>query len=85
MALSDAGALLVGLFLVLFVMPMVGVDQVVKFANFAFEMIEAFFNFVEMGIWGLSGELAVVMAGQVRWRGKHLSFWREGLGTGQDA
>ena len=51
MALSDSGALLVGLFLVLFVMPMVGVDQVVKFAYFAFEMIEAFLYFVEMGIW----------------------------------
>ena len=63
MALSDAGALLVGLFLVLLVMPMVGVDQVVKLADFAFEMIEAFLYFVEMCIWGLSGELAMVMAG----------------------
>ena len=63
MALSDSGALLVGLFLVLFVMPMVGVDQVVEFADFAFEMIEAFLYFVEVCIWGLSGELAVVIAG----------------------
>ena len=50
MALSDAGALLVGLFLVLFVMPMVGVDQIVEFADFTFEMIEAFFYFVQMCI-----------------------------------
>lgn len=50
MALSDAGALLVGLFLVLFVMPMVWVDKVVKFADFALEMVEAFLCFVEMCI-----------------------------------
>lgn len=63
MALSDPGALLVGLFFMLFVMPMVGIDEVVEFADFAFEMIEAFLYFVEMCIWGVSGELAVVMAG----------------------
>ena len=63
MALSNAGALLVGLFFVLFIMPMVGVDEVVKFADFAFEMIEAFLYFIQMCIWGVSGELAVVMAG----------------------
>ena len=63
MALRDPGALLVGLFLMLFVMPMVGVDEIVKFADFAFEMIEAFLYFVEMCICGVSGELAVVMAG----------------------
>ena len=50
MALSDAGALLVCLFLVLFVMPMVWVDKVVKFADFALEMVEAFLYFVEMCI-----------------------------------
>ena len=50
MALSDAGTLLVGLFLVLFVMPMVGVDQVVEFADFALKMVEAFLYFVEMRI-----------------------------------
>ena len=50
MALSDAGALLVGLFLVLFIMPMVWVDKVVKFADFALEMVEAFLYFVEMCI-----------------------------------
>ena len=63
MALSDPGALFVGLSFMLFVMPMVGVDDVVKFADFAFEMIEAFLDFVEMCIWGVSGELAVVVAG----------------------
>lgn len=63
MALGDAGALLVGLFFVLFIMPMVGVDEVMKFADFAFEMIEAFLCFVQMCIWGVSGELAVVMVG----------------------
>ena len=63
MALSDAGALLVSLFFVLFVMPMVGVDKVVELANLALEMVEAFLYFVEMCIWGVRGELAVVMAG----------------------
>ncbi len=63
MALSDAGALLVCLFLVLFVVPMIGVDEVVKFADFALEMVEAFLYFVEMCIWRVRGESAVVMVG----------------------
>ena len=50
MALSDASALRIGLFLVLLVMPMVGVDKIVKFADFAFEVVEAFLYFVEMCI-----------------------------------
>ena len=58
MALSDAGALLVGLFFVLFVMPMVGVDKVVELANLALEMVEAFLYFVEMCIWGVRGGIS---------------------------
>lgn len=50
MALSDASALIVSLFLVLFVMSMIRVDKVVKFADFALEMVEAFLYFVEMCI-----------------------------------
>ena len=50
MALSDACAFRVGLFLVLFVMSMVGVDKVVKFADFALEMVKAFLYFVKMCI-----------------------------------
>ena len=50
MALSDMGALRIGFFLVLLVMPMVGVNKVVKFAHFAFEMVEAFLYFVEVCI-----------------------------------
>lgn len=49
MALCDAGALLVGDFLVLLVMAMVGVDEVTELANLVLEVNGTDFGIVEIG------------------------------------
>lgn len=51
MALSNASALGVCLLLVLFVVSMVGIDEVVEFADLTLEMVEAFLCVVQMGFW----------------------------------
>jgi hypothetical protein len=47
-ALSDAVALVVGFLLVLFIVAVVGVDDVMEFADFALEVVESFLGFVEV-------------------------------------
>ena len=51
MTLSNAGALVVRLLLVLFVLAMVGIDDILELADFVFEMVEAFLCVVEVGFW----------------------------------
>ena len=46
MALGHAGALSVGLLLVLFVVTVVGVYEVTEFANLALEVVEAFLGVI---------------------------------------
>lgn len=48
MAFGDACTLLIGCFLVLFVMSMVWVDDVVEFAKLAFEVNSLDFGFVKV-------------------------------------
>lgn len=62
MALSNASALGVCLLLMLFVVAMIGIDEVVEFADLALEMVEAFLCVVQVGFWWW-GRLSV------KWRG----------------
>ena len=48
MALSDEVALVVGFLLVLFVVTVVGVDDVMELADFALEVVKSFLGFVEV-------------------------------------
>ncbi len=50
MALGNASSLGVCLLLVLFVVAMVGIDEVVEFADLALEMVEAFLCVIKMGV-----------------------------------
>lgn len=51
MALGHASALGVRLLLVLFVVAMIGIDQIVEFADLALEVVEAFLCVVEVSLW----------------------------------
>lgn len=56
MGFSNTLALLIGLFLVLFVVAMVGVDEVFEFANLGLKMVEALLGLVEAGTCSLREE-----------------------------
>ena len=50
MALGNTLTLGIGLLLLLFVVTVVGIDEVVEFADLGLEMVEFFFRFVEVSI-----------------------------------
>lgn len=83
MAFSNARALLVRFLLVLFVVTVVGIDDVVELADFVLEVVEAFLGFVEVGFWMWWLVSALLVAGS-REAG-YLSSCRAALGTSRDA
>lgn len=50
MTLSNLRPLAIRLFLIFFIVTMVGVDKVLEFADLGFEMVGFFLDFVQVGI-----------------------------------
>lgn len=82
MALGNTSTLGVCLLLILFVVTMVGIDEIVKLADLAFEVVEAYLGIVEVGFWRW-GRLVSQMAGlRIACSPAHLSFGYGARGRG---